>query len=213
MTARVPAKDTRTAGFAGEIGFGSRPALLVVDMMKCYFERTSLMYAGVESVVQPCVRLARVSHAHGAPVFFTRQLYEEGGANDVYARKVRALELLRPGSTLADLHPDMPVHLGETFVKHYPSAFHKTGFADRLRALDVDTLLITGLTTSGCIRATAMDCLLHGLHGVVVREAVGDRDARIQQSNLFDINAKLADVKAEPEVTAWLERARAPSRE
>jgi maleamate amidohydrolase len=69
----------------------------------------------------------------------------------------------------------------------------------------VDTLIITGLTTSGCVRATAMDTLLHNLSGIVVREAVGDRDQRQHEANLFDINAKLGDVRSEAEVIAWLD--------
>jgi maleamate amidohydrolase len=152
-------------------------------------------------------------------VFFTRQVFAEPDDDGVYARKVPALKLLRPGSKLAELHPDLRSDPGEVFVKHYPSAFHRTDFADRLRRLGVDTLIITGLTTSGCVRATAMDCLLHDLHGIVVREAVGDRDRAAHEANLFDIDSKLADVNPLLQVIEWIEshrvaapRPRAPNR-
>jgi len=138
-------------------------------------------------------------------VCFTRQLYEEPDDAGVYVRKVPALKLLRPGSKLAELHPDLDARSDEVFVKHYPSAFHRTAFANRLRQVGVDTLIIAGLTTSGCVRATAMDCLLHDLCGIVVREAVGDRDRAAHDANLFDIDSKLADVKPLQEVIEWIE--------
>ena len=93
-----------------------------------------------------------------------------------------------------------------------PSAFHKTDLADRLRSLGVDTLILTGLTTSGCVRATAMDTMLNGFLGAVVREAVGDRNKAQHEANLFDIDAKLVDVRSEADVLAWL-RSMVPVRE
>lgn len=196
--------DYRGAGFAGTIGFGRRPALLVVDLMMSYFERASPMYAAVEDVLPSNLRLIEAAHAAAMPVFFTKQHYEDARDESVYVRKVPALKLLRPGSPLAELHPALPLAMGTTFVKHFPSAFHRTDFAAQLVARSVDTLIITGLTTSGCVRATAMDALLHDLAGVVVREAVGDRDRAIHEANLFDIHGKLADVRSEADVLAWI---------
>jgi len=197
--------DYRSAGFRGDIGFGTRAAVVVVDVVLAYFDPSSPMYAGVEDVLACTVRLVRAARAAGLPVFFTRQLFEGLDDEGVYARKVPALKLLRPGSRLAELHPDLPVEADEMLVKHYPSAFHRTDLADRLRQLGVDTLIIAGLTTSGCVRATAMDCLLHDLRGIVAREAVGDRDRAAHEANLFDIDSKLADVKPLAEVMAWIE--------
>src|SRR5690606_8430828 len=163
----------RAAGFCGELGLGRQPALLVVDLMVAYFEKSSPMYAAVEHVAASVIRLVDAAYRNEVPVFFTQQFYSESTANAVYARKVPALQLLRPGSPLAALTPALPTERGTVIVKSYPSAFHRTDLADRLAMLGVDTLVITGLTTSGCIRATAMDALLNGLIGVVVREAVG----------------------------------------
>lgn len=197
--------DYRSAGFRGHIGFGTRAAVVVIDMVLAYFERSSPMYAGVEEVLDSTVRVVTAARNTGMSLFFTRQLFEEAEEDGVYVRKVPALKLLRPGSKLAELHPDLPAKADEVFVKHYPSAFHRTELVDRLQRLGVDTLIITGLTTSGCVRATAMDCLLHDLRGIVVREAVGDRDAAAHEANLFDIDSKLADVKPLQDVIEWIE--------
>lgn len=197
--------DYRSAGFRGDIGFGTRAALVVIDVVMAYFERSSPMYAGVEDALDATVRLVGAARKAGMPVLLTRQLYEEPDDAGVYVRKVPALKLLRPGSKLAELHPALAAQPDEVFVKHYPSAFHRTDLAQRLRRLGVDTVIIAGLTTSGCVRATAMDCLLHDLSGIVVREAVGDRDRAAHEANLFDIDSKLADVKPLPEVIEWIE--------
>lgn len=197
--------DYQSAGFSGRLGFGSRAALLVIDMMMAYFDRASPMYARVEPVADAAMRLIEAAYSRRVPVLFTRQYYEETTDDSVYVRKVPALKLLRPGSPLAELHPSLPTGQGTVFVKHYPSAFHRTDLAVRLAALKVDTLIIAGLTTSGCVRATAMDALLNDLPATVVREAVGDRDDRAHEANLFDINGKLGDVREMAEVVAWLD--------
>ncbi len=202
--AATPDEDYRSAGFAGRVGFGKKAAVIVIDMMMNYFEKTSPMYASVEKVTESNVRLLEIAYAKNIPVIFTQQFYEDPTDDSVYVRKVPALKMLRRGSPLTALHPDLPVAQGKVMVKHYPSAFHRTDLGAQLKALGVDTLIITGLTTSGCVRATAMDTLLNGLVGVVVREAVGDRDKRAHEANLFDINAKLADVLGESEVITWM---------
>ena len=202
--ARSPEDDYREAGFAGRIGFGRRPALIIIDMMMNYFDKTSPMYARVENVAESSARLAEIAFQKRVPIIFTQQFYEEGQDQTVYGRKVPALKMLRRNSPMTQLHPAMPTSHGKVLEKRYPSAFYKTDLALELKATGVDTLIISGLTTSGCIRATAMDTLLHDLAGIVVREAVGDRDERAHEANLFDINAKLADVRSEREVTEWI---------
>jgi nicotinamidase-related amidase len=199
-------EDYRAAGFAGELGLGRRPALMVVDLMVAYFEQSSPMYAAVETVAQSAFRLVEAARQGDVPIFLTRQVYEPSVVNDIYARKVPALKLLRPGSPLAELLPALPTDRATVLMKSYPSAFYRTDLAARLAGLDIDTVVIAGLTTSGCIRATAMDALLNGFIGVIVREAVGDRDVAQHSANLFDINAKLADLRSEAEMLDWLAR-------
>jgi maleamate amidohydrolase len=196
--------DYQAAGFAGELGFGERPAVVLIDLMMCYFDRSSPMYADVEDVLASSLRLVNAARARQVPVFFTRQLYEEVRDDGAYVRKVPALKLLRPGSSFAELHPALPLDQGEVLIKHYPSALHRTRFGAQLADMRIDTLIIGGLTTSGCVRATAMDSLLMNLRGIVVREAVGDRSNAVHDANLFDIDGKLADVRTEEEVVHWL---------
>jgi maleamate amidohydrolase len=198
-------EDYLSAGFAGALGFGRKPAVIVIDMVMAYFDRSSPLYAGVEAVAESNLRLLTVAYRKRIPVIFTRQFFEESTSDGVYVRKVPALKLMRPDSPLTAIEPSLPTDQAAVIIKHFPSAFHRTDLAARLESLGVDTLIITGLTTSGCVRATAMDTLLHNLSGIVVREAVGDRDQRQHEANLFDINAKLGDVRSEAEVIAWLD--------
>jgi nicotinamidase-related amidase len=200
-------EDYLSAGFAGSLGFGRKPAVIVVDMVMAYFDRSSPLYAGVEAVAESNLRLLTVAYRKRIPVIFTRQFFEESTSDGVYVRKVPALKLMRPDSPLTAIEPSLPTDQAAVIIKHFPSAFHRTDLAARLESLGVDTLIITGLTTSGCVRATAMDTLLHNLSGIVVREAVGDRDQRQHEANLFDINAKLGDVRSEAEVIGWLNKA------
>jgi maleamate amidohydrolase len=200
-------EDYLSAGFAGSLGFGRKPAVIVIDMVMAYFDRSSPLYAGVEAVAESNLRLLTVAYRKRIPVIFTRQFFEESTSDGVYVRKVPALKLMRPDSPLTAIEPSLPTDQAAVIIKHFPSAFHRTDLAARLESLGVDTLIITGLTTSGCVRATAMDTLLHNLSGIVVREAVGDRDQRQHEANLFDINAKLGDVRSEAEVIRWLNEA------
>jgi maleamate amidohydrolase len=198
--------DYRRAGFLGEVGLGDTPALLIVDPVMAYFDRASPLYAGVEDALAGMRRLRDFARAHRLPVILTRQEFVGDGVDGgLYRRKVPALDLLRPGSPLAAIVPELSPAADEVvIVKRYPSAFFATDLAQRLRHGGIDTLLIAGLTTSGCIRATAMDALLHGVAGIVVREAVGDRNPAQHEANLFDIAAKLADVRGEEEIVSWL---------
>lgn len=201
-----PHLDYQRAGFRGELGFGNAPALLIVDPVMAYFDRASPLYGGVEQTLAAMRRVLDRARRHRLPVIFTRQEFIGDDADrGLYRRKVPALDLLRPGSPLSAIAPELPVEAGDVvIVKRYPSAFFLTDLAMILRAHSIDTVLIAGLTTSGCIRATALDALLNGFAGHVIREAVGDRNKAQHEANLFDIAAKLADVRSEDEIVRWL---------
>ena len=113
--------DYRSAGFGGRVGFGSVPALVVIDLVMSYFDKSSPMYAGVEQIIASNQRLIEVASRQRMPIFFTKQFYEEADDNEVYARKVPALNLLRPGSPLAELHPAIATEKGIVLVKRFPS--------------------------------------------------------------------------------------------
>ena len=198
--------DYTTAGFRGRLGFGARPAVLVVDIVRAYLEPDSPLYAGVEDAVASAARVVDAARAAGVPVIFTRVEFVPGGADGgVFYRKVPALRVLDAGSPLADFPKAPRPHGGEIVVtKQYASAFFGTSLASTLTAMGADSVVIVGLSTSGCVRASAVDALQHGFVPIVVRDAVGDRDPRPHEANLFDLEAKYADVVGEAEVVARL---------
>jgi maleamate amidohydrolase len=198
-------QDYRTSGFAGRLGFGRRAALVVVDVVRAYLEPSSPLYAGVETARDGVVRVLGAARAARAPVAFTVVRYRPGsGDGGHFVRKIPSLGVLEEGSPLGALDPALEPRQDElVVVKQYASAFFGTSLASSLVADGVDTVVVTGFTTSGCVRATAVDALQHGFRPIVVREAVGDRDPRPHEANLFDLEAKYADVCREDEVTAW----------
>lgn len=200
--------DYRQAGFQGKVGFGKRPALIVVDFVTAYLDRASPLYAGVEETLDSCKRVLAAARQAGIPVVFTRVEYQPGGADGgVFYRKVAALKVFDRGSPFGAFAPGLEPRDDEIVVtKQYASAFFGTSLAATLNAHRVDTCIVTGLTTSGCVRATALDAMQHGFVPVVVREACGDRDPRPHEANLFDLQAKYADVVSETEAIAELGR-------
>ena len=198
--------DYAGAGFGNRLGFGDRPALLVIDFVNAYFRRGSALYAGVESTVAPAERLLRAARETSTPVIFTLVRYAEGGTDGgMFFRKVAPLAAFvgdtPDGSVIDELAPrDNEL----VVIKQYASSFFGTSLDSTLRALDVDTLLLTGLSTSGCIRATAVDAIQLGFRPIVIADAVGDRDEQPHEASLFDLGAKYADVVPSGEAEAYL---------
>lgn len=195
--------------FDKTVGFGERPALLVVDFVRAYTTEGAALYAkGVVDAVAATVPLLAAARAARVPVIFTKVEYTpsaiEGG---LFVKKVPVLRQLVAGAPLAAIVPELEPRAEETvLVKQYPSAFFGTSLAPALTTLGVDTLVLVGCSTSGCIRATAIDGLSHGYRVIVPRECVGDRDPGPHEANLFDINAKYGDVVTRAEVLACFER-------
>jgi len=192
--------DYQRAGFGARLPFGCRPALILVDVVQAYVQPDSGLYAqGFVDALEPNRRLVAAARAAGVPVIFTRVVYDaQGRDGGLFFRKVPALRAFVPGSPLGAYAEGLAPRADETVVtKQYASAFFGTSLASTLTAMGVDTLLITGFSTSGCVRATALDALQHGFAPYVVREACGDRDLRPQESNLFDLQAKYAEVVSE----------------
>lgn len=185
-------------GFGKSLAFGRRPALLVIDFVQAYLVPGSPLYAGVEAARDACITLLGAARAAGIPVLHTNVAYQPGGRDGgVFFRKVPALACFEAGAhpELARFAPGLEPRAGETVItKQYASAFFGTSLASTLTALGVDTLLIAGVSTSGCVRATGVDCCQHGFVPVIVREAVGDRAPGPHEANLFDLQAKYAEV-------------------
>ncbi|MET0208435.1 MAG: isochorismatase family protein [Burkholderiaceae bacterium] len=199
--------DYARAGFGARLAFGRRPALVVVDVVQAYVAPDSGLYAqGFVDAVDPNRRLVAAARDAGIPVIFTRVAYDAHGRDGgLFFRKVPALRAFVPGSPLGAFVEGVEPQDGETVVtKQYASAFFGTSLASTLTALAIDTVLITGFSTSGCVRATALDALQHGFAPFVVREACGDRDERPHDANLFDLQAKYAEVVGEAQAIAAL---------
>ena len=198
--------DYKTAGFSKRLGFGRRPALVVIDFCHAYLDADSPLYADVEDARVSSERLLRASRVAGIPIIHTRVEFQPDGANGgVFFRKVDALKCFIEGNPLGEPGPGLEPQPGEVVVtKQYASAFFGTSLASTLTALGVDTLIHAGVSTSGCVRATALDACQHGFVPIVVREAVGDRDQGVHDANLFDLDAKYADVVSEDETLAYL---------
>ena len=198
--------ENYAAAFDGHLPFGERPALIIVDAVMAYFDQASPLYAGVEAALASIECIAAAARAATIPVIFTRVVYEPGGADGgLFYRKLPALRAFDAGSPLGEFPPSLqPVANDIIITKQYASSFFGTRLAAILVALKVDTLLITGFSTSGCVRATALDALQNGFAPFVVSDACGDRHPAPHTANLFDLQAKYAEVIGEAKAIAFL---------
>ncbi|KQS02357.1 isochorismatase [Sphingomonas sp. Leaf357] len=193
--------------FDGRLPFGDHPALLVIDVVMAYLTLGSPLYdARFETALASNVRLVAAARAAGVPVIFTNVVYQPGGADGgLFYRKIPALKAFDRGSPGGDFPPSLQPRAGETIVsKQYASAFFGTSLGSTLAAARIDTVILTGFSTSGCVRASALDALQHGFVPFVVREACGDRDPAPHEANLFDLQAKYAEVVSEAEIMTMM---------
>ena len=199
-------EDYSRAGFGGRLGFGLSEALVVVDVCKAYVEPTSPLYAGVEDAAASVGRLVAGAREAGVPVVWTRVVFD-AGKGLVFHRKVPSLAVF--ATDLGDFLDELTPVAGERVIeKAHASAFFGTSLAADLRDDGVDTVVLCGFSTSGCVRASALDALQHDFIPLVVREACGDRDGRPHEQALFDLDNKYADVIAEADMLAhWAQAA------
>ncbi|WP_371779794.1 isochorismatase family protein [Streptosporangium subroseum] len=192
--------------FGRTLPFGERPALVLIDLMRAYFEPGAELYMGSRDCLDAAAHVLLAARDAGVPVIHTRVAYGPGGVDGgLFFRKVAPLRHLVGDGPLGALMPEVAPLPGElVIVKQYASAFFGTSLASTLTALGIDTLIVTGVSTSGCVRATAVDAVQHGFVPVVVRQAVGDRDPGPHEANLFDIQAKYGEVWDDTDVIARL---------
>jgi nicotinamidase-related amidase len=184
-------------GFGGRGGLGERPALAVIDMTLGFTDPESPLACDLESTVGEIVRLLDAARNAGIPVIFTTIAYRESDklTAAAFISKVPALLTLEAGSRWAGIDSRLAPREEEPVLnKLFASGFFGTGLGSALTAAGVDTLLVTGASTSGCVRATVVDALQYGFRPVVPREAVGDRNPDAHEANLYDIEAKYGDV-------------------
>jgi len=188
-------------------GLGHRPALLLVDLIEGFTNPACPLGSEAGAVVAANQSLLKGFRAKGLPIFFTTVVYHNDDQAKVFRLRVPALNVLTPGSKWIEVDQRLAPEPGETVIeKQWASGFFATDLAERLRAAAVDSLVVTGLTTSGCVRATAVDGLQHDFPVVVPRQAVGDRNLEAHEANLFDLNAKYADVLELKEVLDVVEK-------
>ena len=200
-------------GFHAPQRWGSRPALLMIDFARAYFDPEQPLFGGegCRAALESAIGLADAARAAGVPVIFTEVKYAPGGADGgAFYAKVPALACFEAGRESQRLAEGLEVKGDDLLItKQYPSAFFATALASELRWRGVDTLLLAGVTTSGCVRASCVDSISHGFVTVVVSDAVGDRDPGPHEANLFDMGAKYADLCTADEAKAYLGRSAA----
>jgi maleamate amidohydrolase len=184
-------------GFGIKIGFGERPALIVIDMINGFTDASMPLGAPLENQIAAQQPLIDVAHERGIPVIFSTVIYNDHDLKDagLWAIKMKGTLTLKAGTTAIEVDKRLDMRPTDSLlVKKYASCFFGTDLVPRLMNQRVDTLIITGCTTSGCVRATAVDAVQSGFRPMVVREAVGDRSSAAHEQSLFDLNAKYADV-------------------
>ena len=192
--------------YGGKAGFGTSPALLMIDFVEAYFDPDCDLFADVDDALQSALRVREAAHKVGIPVILTNVVYQDGGLDGGrFFEKVRPLRNFLRGNPMGDWPRGLTPTENELVIsKQYPSAFFSTSLASTLTAMGVDNVILTGLTTSGCVRASCVDSMSHGFITTVVRDACGDRHSEPHEANLFDMQAKYADVVSEEEIIAHL---------
>lgn len=176
-------------------GIGNSPALVVVDMCRGFIDPSSPLGFECDELIEANIRLVSKFREKNLPVIFTTTLYRDEFEASVFRSRLPDLNILKPGSEeisfLETLSPNKDEKLIE---KKFASAFFETSLANHLNQIQVDSVIVSGVTTSGCVRATALDSLQNNFLTIVAEDCVGDRDLNAHQANLFDLQAKYADV-------------------
>lgn len=193
------------------VALGERPALLLIDFSLGFTSPACALGGDFDAVVAEAARLLAAFRGAALPVAYTTVLYRAPSEARVFRARIPALDLLVADGPWVAIDPRLEPREGEAVIeKHWASGFFRTGLDAWLRGQAADSVVVAGLTTSGCVRATAVDALQHDYPVVVAREAVGDRDPPAHAANLHDLHAKYADVLPVSEILPMIAaRARA----
>ena len=198
--------EFKAKGLGGRIGYGEKPALLIVDLITGFTDSRSPLSGELESQLAATNALLVPARELEIPIFFSTVAYDtELQEAGLWIKKIPSNHLLVEGSEWVEVDSrlgQLPHEM--TLVKKYASCFFGTDLAARLISRGVDTIIIVGCTTSGCVRASAVDACSYGFHTIVVEEAVGDRSALPHLASLFDIDAKYGDVVSLDDARAYL---------
>ena len=176
-------------------GLGSSPALVVVDMCRGFIDTSSPLGFECKELIQANIMLVNRFREMNLPIIFTTTIYRDVSEASVFRSKIPALNILKPGSEETSFLKELSPSSNELLVeKKFASAFFQTNLADELSKMNVDSIIVSGVTTSGCVRATALDSLQNNFLTTVAEDCVGDRNQNAHRANLFDLQAKYADV-------------------
>ncbi|HHX91812.1 MAG TPA: isochorismatase family protein [Paracoccus sp.] len=191
-------------GFAGSVGIGTRPALVMVDFVEGFVDPEHFGGGNSKEAADATVPLLAAFRQRGWPVAHTRVVYAEDGSDaGAFARKCPSLLKLTENAPISQIVQPLAPAAGELVVrKTQASGFFETDLSSWLRWRGVDTLVVTGCTTSGCVRATVVDSVSHNLRTIVISDCVGDRALAPHEANLFDMGQKYADVMTRDEFLA-----------
>ncbi|MEO6679746.1 MAG: N-carbamoylsarcosine amidohydrolase [Pseudomonas sp.] len=204
------ANDNYQGVWGQRIGFGQKAALLMIDFMRGYTTEGAPLFApGVVSAVAESIELLASARRVGIPVVHTNIRYHPGHFADggIWVKKAPVMKDMVEGNPLAAFCEEVLPTADEVVIsKQYASAFFGSSLASMLHAQGIDTVVLAGCSTSGCIRATAVDAVQHGFRTIVVRECVGDRHPAPHEANLFDIDSKYGDVVSKQEAITHFEK-------
>ncbi|MDQ0219522.1 isochorismatase family protein [Peribacillus cavernae] len=192
-------------GFGKLLGFGKNPCLVVVDIITGFTDPAMPMGSDLSSQIVQVNKLLDKMHSLNLPVIFTTISYDDEALSDsgIWFKKMEGLKTLKSGTEAVKVDNRLNFRKGDgLIIKKYASAFFGTDLTSRLNANNIDTVIIVGCTTCGCVRATAVDALQYGYSPIVVEDAVGDRSAASHEQSLFDLQQKYADVLKTDEVIA-----------
>ncbi len=198
----------RRQGIGNPLGFGKHPALINVDFVNSFNDADWFGGGNIDDAVKRTVGLLDAARRNNIPVVFTRVIYADDGSNTgVFVEKAPGLAKLTASHPMSQVVPELEPIDGELIVdKTEASAFFGTGLAAWLTYRSVDTVIVTGATTSGCVRATVVDACAHNFRPIVAEDCVGDRAMGPHEANLFDMGRKYADVMPRDEIVAVLDK-------
>ena len=176
-------------------GIGDYPALVVVDMCKAFIDSSSPLGFECDELIQANINLINKFRLNKLPVIFTTTIYRNASEASVFRSKIPALNILEPESDAITFIDDLAPLQDEILIeKKFASAFFQTTLTDSLLKIQADSVVICGVTTSGCVRATAVDSLQNNFPTTIAEDCVGDRDLDAHKANLYDLQSKYADV-------------------
>lgn len=213
MSGLVSFDDLKSRGFAGTTGFGSSPALIVVDLTNAFTDPSHSLGSDLSAEIEEVNALTDAFRKAGHPVIYTSIEYEtpEAARTSNWSSKIGAISELYKGSAAVSLDERLHRQSSDAVVtKQYASAFFGTDLKDILDRHNIDTVVLAGCSTSGCVRATAVDACQHGFKTIVCREAAADRAEGAHRQALTDIELKYGDVLDRQEIEQVIAQAGKP---